>query len=397
MKKILYISGSMGLGHIARDLAIAKELHSQFPDIEIQWIAYEPALSILIGAGEKTVPQVNLYANENIQAEATSKGPALSIQMYVFKSLGKWLLQNTNVVKKLLNEGGFDLIIGDETYDLDIAMILKLLKLDIPFVMIYDFLGLDAMSKNPFINLIGFFINKLWSLDYKTFTKDKNLALFVGEPEDIQDKRFGFALPNKREHAKKYYNFIGNILPFDVNDYLDKKSIGQRLGYSDKPLVICSIGGTSIGKELLELCAKAYPYVKEKIPDLHIVFVCGPRVKPELLDIPKELDVRQFIPNLYEHFAACDLAVVQGGGTTTLELLALKKPFIYFPLIGHTEQENVSQKLQSYNAGIRMSYLNTDAKMLAEAIIKNINVEVNYKDVPLDGAKNAVKLLSRFF
>jgi hypothetical protein len=48
-------------------------------------------------------------------------------------------------------------------------------------------------------------------------------------------------------------------------------------------------------------------------------------------------------------------------------------------------------------AGIRMSYLNTDAKILAEAIIKNINTEVNYKDIPLDGAKNAVKLLSNFF
>jgi predicted glycosyltransferase len=30
MKKILYISGSLGLGHIARDLAIAKELRNQF-------------------------------------------------------------------------------------------------------------------------------------------------------------------------------------------------------------------------------------------------------------------------------------------------------------------------------------------------------------------------------
>lgn len=35
--------------------------------------------------------------------------------------------------------------------------------------------------------------------------------------------------------------------------------------------------------------------------------------------------------------------------------------------------------------------------MLAEAIIENINTEVNYKEVPLYGAKNAVKLLSRFF
>jgi UDP-N-acetylglucosamine:LPS N-acetylglucosamine transferase len=262
---------------------------------------------------------------------------------------------------------------------------------------LHDFLGLDATSKNPFIILVGFIFNRLWSLDYKTFTKDKNLALFVGELEDIPDKRFGFALPNKRKHAKKYYNFIGNILPFDSKDYSDKKRVRQKLGYSDKPLVICSIGGTSVGKELLELCAKAYPFVKEKIPDLQMVLVCGPRAKPELLEIPEGLEIKKYVPNLYEYFAASDLAVVQGGGTTTLELLALKKPFIYFPLIGHTEQENVSQKLQRYNAGIRMSYLNTDAKMLAEAIIKNINAEVNYKDTLLDGAKNAVKLLSNFF
>ena len=119
--------------------------------------------------------------------------------------------------------------------------------------------------------------------------------------------------------------------------------------------------------------------------------------KPELLEIPKGLEIKQYVPNLYEHFAASDLAVVQGGGTTTLELVALKKPFIYFPLIGHTEQETVSLKLKSYNGGIRMSYLNTDAKTLAKVIIKNINTEVNYKDIPLDGAKNAVKLLSNFF
>ncbi len=44
-----------------------------------------------------------------------------------------------------------------------------------------------------------------------------------------------------------------------------------------------------------------------------------------------------------------------------------------------------------------MSYLNTSPEMLAEEIVKNISIEVNYKDAPLDGAKNAVKLLRRFF
>ena len=35
---------------------------------------------------------------------------------------------------------------------------------------------------------------------------------------------------------------------------------------------------------------------------------------------------------LYRHLAACDLAVVQGGLTTTMELTAAKRPFLYFPL-----------------------------------------------------------------
>ena len=172
------------------------------------------------------------------------------------------LLKNAEVVKKIIKNNNFDLVIGDETYEIDVVLVLNLLKLDIPFVMIYDFLGMDATSKNPFIHLIGFFINRLWSLDYKIFTKDKNLALFVGELEDIPDKRFGFTLPNRRQYAQKYYNFIGYILPFDPNEFNDKMAIRKKLGFGSEPLVICSIGGTSIGKELLELCAKAYPIVK---------------------------------------------------------------------------------------------------------------------------------------
>ena len=396
MKKILYISGSLGLGHVARDLAIAKELRYQFPDTEIYWIAAEPALSVLIQAGEKTVSEVNLYNNDNEQAEAVARGPKLSQHIYAFKVLGKWF-QNVSVLKKILKHNNFDLIIGDETYEIIVAMVLNLLKLDIPFVIIYDFLGLDATSKNPLEYLIGFFFNRIWSLDYKLFKESRNLAFFVGELEDIPDKRFGATLPNRRQYAKKYYNFLGYILSFNPDELNDKKRVRQKLGYGDEPLVVCSIGGTSVGKELLELCAKAYPIIKETIPNLHMVLVCGPRLSPKSLDISKDLDLREYVPNLYEHLAASDLAVTQGGGNTTLELLALKKPFIYFPLVGHTEQENViSPRLKRYNAGIKMSYLDTTPEMLAEAIFQNINTEINYKNVPLDGAKNAVNLLHGF-
>ena len=46
-KKILFISGSIGLGHVNRDITLANELSRRWPDIEISWLAAEPAKSVL--------------------------------------------------------------------------------------------------------------------------------------------------------------------------------------------------------------------------------------------------------------------------------------------------------------------------------------------------------------
>ena len=82
-------------------------------------------------------------------------------------------------------------------------------------------------------------------------------------------------------------------------------------------------GGLSVGRGLLNLCGQAYTEVAKTIPDLRMVLVCGPGISPGSLDVPSGVDVRGFVPDLYKHMAASDLAVVQSGGTTTLELTAL--------------------------------------------------------------------------
>ena len=51
MKRILFISGSLGLGHITRDLAFANEIRRQLKDVEIHWLAAEPPLSVLAETG----------------------------------------------------------------------------------------------------------------------------------------------------------------------------------------------------------------------------------------------------------------------------------------------------------------------------------------------------------
>lgn len=397
MKKILFISGSLGLGHISRDLAIARELRKHREDVEIRWLAAEPARSVIEQAGEKLVDEIDLYSNDNVQAETTAKGTKLNLFSYATKSLLDWL-HNANVVKQIIKNEHYDLVIGDETYEIVVAMVLKRMKLNIPFIMLYDFLGLDATSRNPLENIGIFIWNRLWSLDYTIFKKDNNLALFIGELEDIPEKRFSFLLPKRREYAKRHYKFVGYIVAFEPSDYVDRPHMRNKLGYAERPLIICSIGGTSIGKELLELCGQAYSIAKQRIPDLQMVLVCGPRLPAESLSIQqdKDLEIRQYVRDLHEHFAACDLAIVQGGGTTTLELTALQKPFIYFPIEGHSEQEIVvAGRLKRHQAGLRMSYSKSTAESLADAITSNINSQVEHGDMPINGAYNVVQYINQ--
>ena len=88
-----------------------------------------------------------------------------------------------------------------------------------------------------------------------------------------------------------------------------------------------------------------------------MIAVAGPRIDPERLGAPAGVEVRAYVPELYRHLAACDLAVVQGGLTTTMELAAARRPFLYFPLRNHFEQNrHVRHRLDRYGAGRYMDY-----------------------------------------
>jgi UDP-N-acetylglucosamine:LPS N-acetylglucosamine transferase len=127
-----------------------------------------------------------------------------------------------------------------------------------------------------------------------------------------------------------------------------------------------------------------------------MVLVAGPRISTESLKRTKGLVVKEYVPDLYQHFAASDLAIVQGGSTTTLELTALNHPFIYFPIEGHAEQQlHVAPRLERFNAGIKMQFSKTTPEMLAEKVISNLGKKVNYPHIPLDGAKNTVRIIKQ--
>jgi UDP:flavonoid glycosyltransferase YjiC (YdhE family) len=391
--RVLYISGSLGLGHVTRDLAIARQLRQQLPGIDIRWLAVHPATLLLEHAGETVLPEASSYTNENVLAEQSAQGSKLSLLRYLLKSKGAWQ-HNMELFAKIVSSQQFDLVIGDETYEISLALRKHPELKRFPFVMIFDFVGLDAMTNNPLERLGVYLWNRVWSHDYRKKRKPSyDLGLFVGEPGDVPDTPFGFMLPSRRQFATAMYRFVGYVFPFEPSTLAKQADLRKALGYGPEPLVIVSIGGTSIGKELLERCGEAYTIVREKVPSLHMVLVAGPRVATDSLRLPREVEVRQFVPDLYKHFAACDLAIVQGGATSTLELTALNRPFLYFPLEGHSEQASVARILTKRRAGIQMRFADSTPASLAEKILSMLGVPVSYLEIPTDGAKNAAQLI----
>jgi UDP-N-acetylglucosamine:LPS N-acetylglucosamine transferase len=126
-----------------------------------------------------------------------------------------------------------------------------------------------------------------------------------------------------------------------------------------------------------------------------MVVVAGPRIDPASLPAHDGLEVHPYVHDLYLHLAACDLAVVQGGLTTCMELTAAGRPFLYFPLAHHFEQNyHVPHRLGRYNAGRRMDFAAATPEVIAAAVAAELGRQVAYRPVETDGAARAAGLIA---
>jgi UDP:flavonoid glycosyltransferase YjiC (YdhE family) len=301
------------------------------------------------------------------------------------------------VFRGAIAERSYDLIIGDETYEIALALRARTVRVSAPFFVIYDFIGADAATRHP-LELLGAYVtNRRWAYGYRRAPDVPITTFFIGEAEDVPDRPFGPGLPNRRRWVRERCRILGYVLPFDVDSCSDKTAMRRKLGYGEGPLVLCTAGGSGVGGELLRLCVASFPHLQARRPELQMEIVGGPRLELPASDARPGLRIRGYVPNLFEHFAAADLVVTQGGGTTTLELTALRRPFLYFPLEGHFEQQiHVAGRLARHGAGVRMEFSATTPELLADRIMGYIGAEVTYAPIPPDGAKRlaeAAKLL----
>jgi len=228
------------------------------------------------------------------------------------------------------------------------------------------------------------------------FRRIRDRSIFVGSPEDIVPDSFGADLPAIRSWTEDNFDFAGYVTGFDPSAFADRGKLRAELDYQpDERVCVVTVGGTSVGESLLRKVIAAHPDASTHVEGLRTVVVAGPRIDIDSLPVHPGLEIRGYVPELYKHLAACDLAVVQGGLTTCMELTTSRRPFLYFPLAHHFEQNfHVRHRLDRHRAGRYMNYATDSSADIATAIAKEIDAPADYRPVETDGAARAAALIA---
>ena len=395
-KRALYLSSPIGLGHGRRDIAIARELRALHPDIELDWLAQDPVTRLLAASGEKIHPASARLASESRHIEEEAGEHDLNA-FQAIRRMDELLIANFMVFQEAVEAGGYDLVIADEAWEIDHYWHehpeLKKAKL----AWFTDFVGFlpmpDGGAREAFL-AADYNAEMIGHIERHPDVRDR--SIFVGSPEDIVPLGFGKDLPQMRDWIPRHFDFSGYVLGEHPQSFGDRDALRASLGYRPGERVcIVTVGGSGVGAPLIKRILRSYPVARAKLPELRMIVVAGPRIDPATLDVPKGVEVRAFVPNLDRHLAACDLALVQGGLTTCMELAAAGTPFLYFPLRNHFEQNfHVAHRLDRYGAGRRLDFATATPDLIAQAMVEALAAPPRVKPVEADGAIRAARMLS---
>jgi pimeloyl-ACP methyl ester carboxylesterase len=395
-RRALFVSSPIGLGHVRRDAAIAAALRELCPGLEIDWLAQHPVTAVLESLGERVHPASRLLASESGHFESESAEHDLHC-FSAWRRMNEILLSNFMVFDDLVRDTHYDLWIGDEAWELDYYLHENPELKGAAYAWLTDFVGWLPMAD-------GGEQEARLTADYNTemiehiarYPRLRDRSVFVGDPDDVVPDLFGPGLPGIREWAEQHFAFPGYITGFDPAEFADRDAIRDGLGWRpDEKVCVVTVGGTSVGASLLHQVILSYPFARRLVPELRMIAVTGPRIDPSTLTAPAGVEVVGFVPDLYRHLAACDIAIVQGGLSTAMELTASQRPFLYFPLGHHFEQNiHVRHRLQRHRAGRPMDYTTDGPEDIAAALAQELARTVDYLPVDPGGAQRAATLLA---
>ena len=400
-RRALYLSSPIGLGHARRDLAVVRALRQQVPGIEVDWLAQAPVTTFLEANGERVHPASRWLANESAHFESVCGEHDLNA-FAAIRDMDEILVNNFMVFSDLVEREQYDLWTGDEAWEVDHFLHENPELKRAAYAWLTDFVGWVPM---PHADPAAAEREAQLTADYNAEMLDhvarlpriRDHALFVGNPDDVVDTTFGPGLPRVRDWVAEHYDFTGYVTGDDTSPVEgDADAVRRDLGLGpDDPLCVVAVGGSGVGGSLLRRAIEAHRVAARRLDGLRTVVVSGPRIDPASLPQTPGVTTLGFVPDLPRLLAAADVALVQGGLTTTMELTAAQRPFVYVPLRNHFEQNvHVRQRLANYGAGRCVLWDDADPERLADALLEELGRDVAYRPVETDGAARVAALLA---
>lgn len=399
-KRALFVSSPIGLGHAQRDVAIARALRAIVPGLEIDWLAQHPVTTVLSEHGECIHPASRLLAGESSHIESEMAGVHELNVFRAWRNMDEILLANFMVFLDVTRETSYDLWIGDEAWEIDYYLHENPELKTTPFAWLTDFVGWLPMPPDPDGREAAL------TTDYNAemieqvarFPYVRDAALFIGNPDDVVSDHFGEGLPRICDWVDANFEYSGYIRYFDPEVLGDRFALRAQFGFgSDETVAVAAVGGTGVGADLLRRIIDAYPIARDLVPGLRLIIVCGPRIEAAELPHHPGIEYRGYVHNLYEMLAAGDVALVQGGLATTMELVGVQRPFLYFPLTGHFEQnQHVAHRLERYGvpSWARIPFNQATPEIIAARLRRALLTPLKYQPVEAYGAQRAAEKIA---
>jgi hypothetical protein len=117
-RRALFLSSPIGLGHAQRDISIADEVRKLRPDLHIDWLAQSPVTTVLERRGETIHPMSAELASESAHWASEASDHDLNA-FQALRRMDEILVANFMVFHDVVESGEYDLVIGDEAWDVD--------------------------------------------------------------------------------------------------------------------------------------------------------------------------------------------------------------------------------------------------------------------------------------
>jgi pimeloyl-ACP methyl ester carboxylesterase len=394
-RAVLYLSSPIGLGHSRRDLAIVGELRRLRPDVRVDWLAQAPLTDWLERRGENVHPASRWLASEVAHIDSVAGEHDLHA-FQAIREMDEILVANFMVFRDVVDSEHYDLWVGDEAWELDHFLYENPELKRSAYAWLTDFVGWLPMPEDaPRTADLTADYNAEMLEHVARLPRIRDRAIFVGDEEDVVDGTFGPDLPSIRDWTREHYSFAGYVTGFPPDEVADREALRAQFRLGPEPVCVVAVGGSGVGRHLLGRALEAFPLAAERCAGLRMVVVTGPRIDPGSLPTVPGVDVHGWVPDLHRLLAAADVALVQGGLTTTMELTAAGRPFVYVPLRNHFEQNiHVRHRLERHGAGRCVEWPHATPERLAKELTTMIGTPTDYRPVGSDGAQRTASLLA---